>query len=513
MSKLLLGVCACAVVACGDDSARHTCGAGTAVSSGMCVGVDGGTSTSCGSGTHLEGDTCVPDPAGGGTAPAIAAIAPTHAGISGLTADGGGVFFEITGSGFTDPKGGAVTVTFGSVKAVALVMDDMTIDGIVPGNTAITAPVTVSNANGNAMIAFTYDALIAADGHGVANSGSGGHAYIIDPTNGFDLDLGELSEDDGSGNQTAMSISGLAFDGDTLYAATTGQSTGGGGGAGLVAGLVAADVPRQLVKLDIKTGAVTIVGPLTDAGSGATAITDLKVQGGTLYATGYGPGPWFGTVDPATGSVTRLGAPYSDVGMGFAFDGSGALWFDGYANSTLEQIDPATGSATGPGTGSGSAVMLDGPTNAIDTMALEGGTIYGVANGKQSDSGGSGAALASDASELVSIDPSTGHVVEIGLIPPLVDAVAAPPATLSIARMAALPWHHTQGVFTAARTCAPLAATTRLPTGSITVTSCDGGSVTLRASSVELVKNRRGQTKLVDKLTRRTLLRNVTSLR
>src|SRR3569623_2084758 len=457
MSKLLLGVCACAVVACGDDSARHTCGAGTAVSSGMCVGVDGGTSTSCGSGTHLEGDTCVPDPAGGGTAPAIAAIAPTHAGISGLTADGGGVFFEITGSGFTDPKGGAVTVTFGSVKAVALVMDDMTIDGIVPGNTAITAPVTVSNANGNAMLAFTYAALLAADGHGVAHSG--------------------------------------------------------GGGAGLVAGLVAAGVPRQLVKLDIKTGAVTIVGPLTDAGSGATAITDLKVQGGTLYATGYGPGPWFGTVDPATGSVTRLGAPYSDVGMGFAIDGSGALWFDGYANSTLEQIDPATGSATGPGTGSGSAVMLDGPTNAIDTMALEGGTIYGVANGKQSDSGGSGAALASDASELVSIDPSTGHVVEIGLIPPLVDAVAAPPATLSIARMAAMPWHHTQGVFTAARTCAPLAATTRLPTGSITVTSCDGGSVTLRASSVELVKNRRGQTKLVDKLTRRTLLRNVTSLR
>src|SRR3569623_2019458 len=458
MSKLLLGVCACAVVACGDDSARHTCGAGTAVSSGMCVGVDGGTSTSCGSGTHLEGDTCVPDPAGGGTAPAIAAIAPTHAGISGLTADGGGVFFEITGSGFTDPKGGAVTVTFGSVKAVALVMDDMTIDGIVPGNTAITAPVTVSNANGNAMIAFTYDALLAADGHGVANSGSGGRA-------------------------------------------------------GLVAGLVAADVPRQLVKLDIKTGAVTIVGPLTDAGSGATAITDLKVQGGTLYATGYGPGPWFGTVDPATGSVTRLGAPYSDVGMGFAIAGSGALWFDGYANSTLEQIDPATGSATGPGTGSGSAVMLAGPTNAIDTLALEGGTISGVASGKQSDSGGSGAALASDASELVSIDPSTGHVVEIGLIPPLVDAVAAPPATLSIARMAALPWHHTQGVFTAARTCAPLAATTRLPTGSITVTSCDGGSVTLRASAVALVKNRRGQTKLGDKLTRRTLLRNVTSLR
>src|SRR3569623_1740699 len=396
MSKLLLGVCACAVVACGDDSARHTCGAGTAVSSGMCVGVDGGTSTSCGSGTHLEGDSCVPDPAGVGTAPAIAASAPTHAGISGLTADGGGVFFEITGSGFTDPKGGAVTVTFGSVKAVALVTDDMTIDGIAPGNTAITAPVTVSYANGNAMIAFTYDALIAADGHGVANSGSGGHAYIIDPTNGFDLDLGELSEDDGSGNQTAMSISGLAFDGDTLYAATTGQSTGAG---------------------------------------------------------------------------------------------------------------------TGPGTGSGSAVMLDGPTNASDTMALEGGTIYGVANGKQSDSGGSGAALASDASELVSIDPSTGHVVEIGLIPPLVDAVAAPPATLSIARMAALPWHHTQGVFTAARTCAPLAATTRLPTGSITVTSCDGGSVTLRASAVALVKNRRGQTKLVDKLTRRTLLRNVTSLR
>ena len=509
MAKILMGVCALSIIACGDDSARHTCGAGTTVANGMCIGVDGGTNTMCGSGTHLEGDTCVPDPAGGGTAPTIAAIAPTHAGISGLTADGGGVFFEITGSGFMDPKGGEVTVTFGSVKAASLVVDDATIDGIIPGNTAITAPVTVSNANGNAMIAFTYDALIAADGHRTADSGSGGHAYIIDPTNGFDLDLGELSQDDGSGNQTAMSVSGLAFDGDTLFAATTGQTMGG---AGVVAGLTAANVPRQLVKLDVKTGAVTIVGPLVDAGSAATAITDLKVQGGVLYATGYGPGPWFGTVDEATGVVTTLGAPYSDVGMGFAFDGSGAVWFDGYANQGLEQIDPMTGSATGPGTGSGSAIVLDGPTNAVDAMALEGGTIYGVANGKQSDAGG-GAALAADASELISIDPSTGHVVEIGMIPPLVDAIAAPPATLSIARMAALPWHHTDGVFTAARACTALPATTPLPNGLVTVTSCSGASVTLRASSVQLVTNRRGQTKLVDKLTRRTLLRNVTSLR
>jgi len=124
MAKFMVGICALSIIACGDDSARHTCGAGTTVANGMCVGVDGGTSTMCGSGTHLEGDTCVADPAGGGTAPAIAAITPTHAGISGLTADGGGVFFEITGSGFTDPKGGAITVKFGSVATAVVVVDD-----------------------------------------------------------------------------------------------------------------------------------------------------------------------------------------------------------------------------------------------------------------------------------------------------------------------------------------------------------------------------------------------------
>lgn len=497
MTKILLGVCACAVVACGDDSARHTCGAGTTVSGGMCVGVDGGVNASCGSGTHQEGDTCVPDPAGGGTAPTATAITPGHAGISGLTADGGGVFFEITGAGFADPKGGAVTVTFGSVKAAALVMDDMTIDGIVPSGTSLDVMVTVANANGSATLPFQYDALIAADGHG-----SGGDAYVLDPDSGLTIDLGPLTQPDGAGSASRTGITGLAFDASgTLFAATVGTQ----GDPGL---------PRALITIDMQTGAPTLVGPFLVDGVAASA-TDLKFVGSTLYAaalvsTSDGTQPALATVDPASGTMTTVAPmPGGRDGDALGIDGSGSLIYSGNGTAGDGSADGGAGAlyALDSSGVSTQVASLDYTTTnaAIPAMATEHGRVYAVINLSQDSSGGT--AL------IATLDPTNGHLEPLAVIPPRIDAIAAPPAAATLPRSIQNPalWHVTTA--TAIARCAPLHAVPAV-SGTVTVGGCDGASRTVTLGTrYALIKNRRGIVKLVDRTTRQTLVRNVISVR
>src|SRR5436305_40151 len=80
------------LAACGSSSSGPSCGVGTTLENGMCVG----TGDVCGTGTHLDtdGKTCVPNGVGAASAPTISSITPTKAGVT------GSVLFEIDGTGF-----------------------------------------------------------------------------------------------------------------------------------------------------------------------------------------------------------------------------------------------------------------------------------------------------------------------------------------------------------------------------------------------------------------------------
>jgi len=511
--------------ACGSDGNNVTCGAGTSKSGNTCVanGVDAPPAVTCGTGTHLSGDTCVPDVPPTGAAPTITSITPDHAGLSGLAADAqSGVLFAIDGTGFADPNAGEVHVLFGDVEAAAVVVDDHTITGWIPANDKIVAPVTVKDDNGMASTAFAYDALIGGDGRD-----AGGKLYLIDPTNGLSLALGPIMGKDDANADVNMGVSGLAFDAaGTLYGATVG-----------VPDPATLTYTRQLVTIDPSTGVATKMGVLTDGAP--WQIGDIKFSGGTLYGYGYSytaDGYLLSSIDPATGATTAIGTtPVGGYGVGIAFDGAGALWLadNGVGPAvTLSSVDTGTGAITAGPTLDGTQQRATGVA-PIDALAYQRGTLYGAVNtgtySAGSTPGGAGTVL-------VSVDTTTGHVTEIGPLPDFIDALDAAPATLAIAKVRGATWTGPTRAIPRRVSCASTAngvpvtggrvalarptATTRVALDTaahspVVVTACGGGTLAISAAelaSYSLVRNKRGQVKLVNAATGRTVMRAVTSI-
>src|SRR5437660_809702 len=99
----LLALCSF-IAACSSSNPSVQCGTGTTLNGKECIGIDGGAT--CGAGTHLVGGMCVANGPGGAAAPTISSITPTHAGLSGIAVGGGGVPFQLVGTGFADPAAG-----------------------------------------------------------------------------------------------------------------------------------------------------------------------------------------------------------------------------------------------------------------------------------------------------------------------------------------------------------------------------------------------------------------------
>jgi len=508
MSKNALTISALGLLlgaGCGSDK---ICGTGTVESGNQCVaeGPEGpdASSQTCGPGTEARNGVCTPVPVDAALAgtPTVASIAPTHTGAS------GGVLFTITGSGFTGPDVSSLHVYFGDAQNPACeaqlgTTTATSISGQVPPLCGAIGPtVSVVTNNGSALTAFRYDAVVAADGHQQA-----GDLYVIDPVNGSWADVGALTD----ASAVTYGITALAFAADgTLYGAT--DSTNG---------------DRQLVKVDVGTAAVTVVGALDDTEGQNRIIADMKFKGTILY--GWDEiGDALVQIDPTTAVVTVIGSDKSSYGSGIAIDSAGTIFHStSGSQGDLDTVDPTTGGATTIG------VMNYTSSVPVNAMAFVETTLIGSFNLEE---GGS-------STTIQVIDPTTAAVspwplLQVGLLTTRIDALDVAPGTASVSRGAPLRWQAPTTSPTAssktrvAGCTAPVAveggdvtsvitrrhqrvALTRVANGALEIATCGGERLRIAAADrtkYALTGNQRGQTKLVDAATGRTVLRGVSAI-
>ena len=216
-----------------------------------------------------------------------------------------------------------------------------------------------------------------------ATAGLGGAIYKLELPQGKPVLVANLRV----GGKTPIGLTGIAIHPKT------------GVWYGITAGLSPA-VPRSLVTVDSRTGNVTIVGDLREAGS------DIRFDPkGKLYIWLTEPAR-LGVVDLGTGAASAIGASGYDqtIGGGLAIDRDGNIYVSATnAAGTLDKVDPATGRVTvGP--------RLTGAPyiTSIHSMAFsDTGLLYGV---------NSTIGAPSNAS-LVRIDVTTGKVTEIVALP------------------------------------------------------------------------------------------------
>ncbi len=362
---------------CGDDT---SCGAGTTKQDGVCVAED---ELACGEGTQLVDGACVLTQSPAGTAPDLVALATND------PFPGGG-FIELQGTGFNAADGGELAVTVGGVAVEVFYVTDTAVVAQLPQAITPTVTVEVSNAHGADALPFEYLGFYVADGRG--NFGS---LHFTDPRNGFSVEVGRLERDAGGEEGTiGYSISGLAFGPDgTLYGSAVGNQA-------------------LLVTIDRLTGAVTEVGTLTSQeGKGGTTdhyyVPDIAWLGNELYGWTE-DGDNLIRIDPATGAVTVLNSDLGSAGSGLvAYDATQFIGVmnndDGFAS--LIQTTGAYADHVELNGDSGSSVC------ALDKTAD--GVYYGL--------------LADGSNGLLRFDFATGDVAVLGAsTPSSADALAIP---------------------------------------------------------------------------------------
>ena len=228
-------------------------------------------------------------------------------------------------------------------------------------------------------------------------SGVGGALYSVDTNTGKATLIAPLRV----GGAIPIGLTGLAIHPRT------------GAFYGITAGL-SSQIPRSLVTIDPKTGNTTLVGNLKHEGS------DIRFDSkGTLYVWLNDP-PGLGTIDVGTGAATPIGSSgyAQSLGGGLAIDRSGAFYVSATnAAGTLDGINLADGHVTvGP-------YIVGAPyLSSINSMAF---SAAGVLHAVNSNLG------APAKSALITIDPKTGVVKELGPLPNDVDPLAFAPTSLS----------------------------------------------------------------------------------
>jgi hypothetical protein len=226
--------------------------------------------------------------------------------------------------------------------------------------------------------------------YGTTGGGSPGSLYTIDPSTGGGTLVGLLV--DGSANPYA--VTGLAFDSTgTLYGSTSSNSPTGAG---------------QLVTINPMSGLVTVIGSF---GTGST-MGDLTFDSAnaTLYGTNTLNADLY-SINLGNGAATLVGAsgiatPVSGVGL--AADSTGVLYgVPKNADGNLYTYSTLNGAAS-PG-----AALIGGPFAANGSLGAlafnSSGTLYGVDINRAD-------ITTPRASELVTINTSTGVVIDVGTI-------------------------------------------------------------------------------------------------
>jgi hypothetical protein len=226
--------------------------------------------------------------------------------------------------------------------------------------------------------------------YGATSSGHG-ELYILDPTTGGVLtDVGPLN-DSGAVN---YSVTGLAFNpvSGVLYG-----STGGVSG-------------HNLLTINPVNGLVSVVGSFN---VGSATMTDLAFDSaGNLYGISSSGGAKLYSVNLGTGQATLVGPSGVSFteGGGLAISSGGTL-YGAPIPGEYGTYDPTTGAythitspATPAGGGSYAALTFDGSVLYGDNLVAPGG-----------------------ATHLVTIDPASGAVTDIGGSVAHLDAIAAIP--------------------------------------------------------------------------------------
>lgn len=225
--------------------------------------------------------------------------------------------------------------------------------------------------------------------YGATSSGHG-ELYTLNPATGWYLqDIGPLVN---SANIN-FSVSGMAFDPITgvLYG-STGSVSGHG-----------------LLTIDPTTALVTEVGSFN---VGTITMTDLAFDSsGHLYGISSSGGANLYTINIATGQATIVG----NSGVSFTEGGglaisSGGVFYGAPIPGEYGTYDPVTGLYTHIATPASPA----GAGGSYGALAFSGSTLYG----DNLVAGGTGT------SHLVTIDPTTGDVTDIGQSVTHLDALA-----------------------------------------------------------------------------------------
>jgi len=236
-------------------------------------------------------------------------------------------------------------------------------------------------------------------------AGGPGELYVLNPaTGGVVRDVGPLTDALGAN----YPITGLAVQPITgvLY--------------GSVANANAATRAR-LVVIDPATARVTPVGPFNAGPVGPTGapatMADLAfTPAGQLFGVSSLNRPDLYAIDLASGQATLVGPSGVDVstsGGGLAVS-PGGVFYGTPTASRFGTYDPATGVYANVG-----QPTFPAGGGAYGALAFDGTTLYGL--------NGSGPGTP-PATHLVTIDPATGAVTDVGPSVPALDAIAFAPA-------------------------------------------------------------------------------------
>jgi hypothetical protein len=254
------------------------------------------------------------------------------------------------------------------------------------------------------MSAMRADAAIL---YGATASGGPGELYILDPaTGGVVQDIGPLN--DATGQNYGMT--GLAFNpvNGVLYGSVANNN---------------AATRAQLVTIDPATALVTVVGPYNVGNDGTpSTMGDIAFDAaGNLYGVGTVGGPQLYSINTSTGQATVIGGTglTSTSGGGLEISSDGVFYGTptGSRYGTYDSMTGAYTNITNP--------IKPGDGGAYAALSFDGAVLYGL----------NSAPGTPPPTFLVTIDPATGEVTNVGQSVNSIDAIAfriPEPGTLAL---------------------------------------------------------------------------------
>jgi hypothetical protein len=364
----------------------------------------GTTGSDADSGVDTDADNS--DASGGGPDGAVAVLTSIDPDWGPLV---GGTEVTITGSGFTG--NGNLTVTFGANDGTDVnVVSDTELTVVTPNGPHARVDVTVTNDNGTSGgLNFRYLAsLYAAPSMGHR----AGSLYVVNAENANTIAVGDLG----------VPITGMAISPDGILFGI--ETAPGGGKLAVVPGV---PTTAQLYTINPYTAVPTLVGGVVNDLAGEySKVADIAFEGDRLFGWAeQGPegNDYLIEIDPATAVATSLGTPTGFTsGSGLASNGSGTLYAHLGGGGELYTITLAGVLTAGP---------VITPGGSFNGLTFIDGVIYGC-----NKAGGGGAVapgVIGTASELVTINASTGAMVVVGPLPADIDSLASPPTIAAAA--------------------------------------------------------------------------------